>query len=79
MPYLQIKFLAKKAIQKVTSEECTGFWINKIVKIVSKTKLSQSIVFSLHTHTASPASPLIFNVFYDETDQHKRGFRFCLL
>ena len=26
MPYLQIKFLAKKAIQKVTSEECTGFW-----------------------------------------------------
>ena len=47
MPYLQMKFLAKKTIQNVTSDKCTGFWTNKTVKRESKTQLAQSIFFSL--------------------------------
>ena len=47
MPYIQMKFLAKKTIQNVTSDKCTGFWTNKTVKRESKTQLAQSIFFSL--------------------------------
>ena len=50
MPYLQMKFFAKEVIKKITSDKCTGFWINKTVKRVSKTKLSQSILLSLTLH-----------------------------
>ena len=47
LPYLKMKFLAKEVSQKVTSDKCTGFWINRTVKFGSKTQLPQSIVLSL--------------------------------
>ena len=72
MPYLQMKFLAKKTIQNVTSDKCTGFWTNKTVKRESKTQLAQSIFFSLVIIILTSVAELAEHIFSRRLSQFYR-------